>query len=764
MRRLLFWSVIAASLASAVMAAAAPRVLDARFEGAPAAVDEAARQVLGPLVGQPVSPAALADAVRAVGSLDGVGGVSVEERARPPGVALVFRHDRQPRRVGEVGYVLDGEALVEAQSWRLHRRIDAAVGLHHGAGERYHPYLLERDRALIERWYRDRGYRDAQVEHTAQLGEDLAAVRWQIGRGPRYRVERVEVVGVPPGFAVAPPATEVGEPLSAAGVERDRRVIEAALCRAGRPRGAVTVEETLLGAGEGVEADGDPAQRVAVRFVAEPGPPVVVGRVQIVGRWVPWPIQQALPLVEGEPYCPATVDAARRQVADFLRDRGVPDPQIGVHTLTFLRPDGRRETSVTFDIRRLADARVERIWFSGNQVTREDVLRQLTAIAEGDLYRQAAVDASVQAMRRSGLFRRVSARVIEGSRADRVFLTFDLVEREALGFDVTNARLIVRNTDVTAWPEDFDAFEQGRAFRGAGQRVDLTGQPDLQSVRWYDAFVSRHVIALASFARQTTGNDGFDAQRLTLTGGPGLKADEGAASVLVLGEVEWTRSTRKGGATVPVLDGDLYTASGGLEGRLDWTRRDDERIQYLGIEVGLEGRAGGAIDGGELAWADWLVRLRVHLPLWSARGQHGVLRLTGRNRAVVTLAGEQASLPAHRRLFPAARGYGSTAVGLDFPLPDESALRLGGLHASDASVELRIPMPFGRRNALSPFFDAASVADTPERLRDDVFTSVGLALSFSLFRERLEGVLWGAYPLRDDASPTYVGGSLGGNF
>lgn len=757
MRWLLIWSV----LVPAAAVAAAPRVLDARFEGAPAAVDEAARQVLGPLIGDPLSPEALADAVRALGALDGVGGVVVEERARGSGVALVFRHDRQPRRVGGVAYAVDGEALDEAASWRLHRRIDAAVGLHHGAGERYHPSLLDRDRDLIERWHRDRGYRDARVDHVARLGDDLAAVRWRIERGPRYRVERVEVVGVPEGIAVATPSTEAGEPLSAAGVARDREAIEAALCRAGRPRGAVEVVEAMV---EGGEAGDGSVRRVAVRFVAEPGPAVTVGRVQIVGRWVPWPIQQALPLVEGEPYCPATVEAARRQVADFLRDRGVPDPQIGVHALTFLRPDGRRETSVTFDIRRLADARVERIWFSGNQVTREDVLRQLTALDEGDLYRQAAVDASVQAMRRSGLFRRVSARVIEGSRADRVFLTFDLIEREALGFDVTNARLIVRNADVTAWPEDFDAFEQGRAFRGAGQRVDLTGQPDLQSVRWSDGFVSRHVIARTSFARQTTGNDGFDAQRLTLTGGPGLKADEGAASVLVLGELEWTRSMRKGGATLPVLDGDLYTAAGGIEGRLDWTRRDDERIQYLGVEVGLEGRAGGAIDGGDLAWADWLVRLRVHLPLWSARGQHGVLRLTGRNRAVVTLAGEQAGLPAHRRLFPAARGYGSTAVGLDFALPDESALRLGGLHASDASVELRIPMPFGRRNAISPFFDAASVADTPERLRDDVFTSAGLALSFSLFRERLEGVLWGAYPLREDASPTYVGGSLGGNF
>lgn len=755
-----------ALVAFAARAAAAPTVIDARLDDTPAAVRDAARAQLGDLIGQPATPAAIAATVQALGRLAGVGGVSVTARRLRSGtlVDLTFTHDGRARRVGDVRFVLDGAALEPAASWRLHRRIEAGAGLFLSAGEPFHPYLLARDAAAIVGWYRDRGHRDAVVAPDVRLTDDLAAVVWRVDPGPAWRVARVDIAGLPPEVEPADLRTAPDEPLSAAAIDRDRQMLEGRLCRAGHPRAVVEVESHALAA-EVPEADGPVIRRVAVRFVAEPGPAVRTGRVQIVGRRVPWPVQQRLALVEGAPFCPALVEEARRQIADFLRERGVPDPRIGLHTRTRLTPDGERVASVTFDVRRLADARIERIWFSGNQVTREDVLRQLTAISEGDLYRQGAVDATVQALRRSGLFRRVSAEVIEGGSPDRVFLTFRLQEREALGFDVTDARLILRNVDVTAWPEDFAAFEQGRAFRGAGQRVDLVGQPDAQSIAWRDDFVTRHLVARTAIARHTADNAGFESERFTLTGGPGFKILENAVNAVLLGEVESVSTTAKGGAALPVLEGQRFTGAVVLDGRADLTRRDDERIQYLGVEASLVGRFGGAIDGADLTWLDTLGRLRVHLPLWrTRRGQHWVLRLTARNRAVFTFVGAAEDLAPHRRLFPEARGYAAGELGLRFELPDGDTLDLGGLHAADGSVELRIPLPFGRRNAISPFLDAAAVADRPEELRDDVFTAAGLALAFSFFDERIEGVLWGAWPLRDDVEATYVGGSLGGNF
>ena len=118
---------------------------------------------------------------------------------------------------------------------------------------------------------------------------------------------------------------------------------------------------------------------------------------------------------------------------------------------------------------------MERIWFGGNLVTQPAILRQLLAIAEGDLYRQTAVDASVQAMRRSGLFQKVDVDIIAGSAPDRVHLRFRVQERKVFRVDVSSRTLTLYNMDVGAWPGDMRDVEHGHAFRGGGQRLDLLG-------------------------------------------------------------------------------------------------------------------------------------------------------------------------------------------------------------------------------------------------------------------------------------------------
>ena len=123
-------------------------------------------------------------------------------------------------------------------------------------------------------------------------------------------------------------------------------------------------------------------------------------------------------------------------------------------------------------------------------------------------------------------------------------------------------------------------------------------------------------------------------------------------------------------------------------------------------------------------------------------------------------------LQAHQRLFPSARGYSSKSIGVTFDLGDGGTLELGGLHAVDGAIELRIPLPFGRRNALSPFAELAGVSDQRSDVLDDLYPTAGLAFAFSFFSERLEGVVWGAWAFRDasEAGHEYVGGALGGNF
>ena len=738
-------------------AVASDRVVSARLEGAPADDADAARAVIEQALGRVPDDGHLAAITRDLERVAGVGSVRVRRRHQADGVHVVFAHDGAVRRVADVAYVVDGERLDAVYAARWHRRLDATTGgLFLAAGTRFHPFLLGLDEAALQAWCADRGYRGARVRSDVSHGDGLTTITWHLDRGAPYEVISMRVEGASGLDRV--PRLRVGDPISPRVVEHDVRRLRSHLCRDGYPRTRVRVRET--------PALGESARRgVGVRYVVDRGVRIVAGPVQVAGRNVPVEFVEALPLVEGGPYCPELVEESAQALKAHLRNTGVPDPSVRVHERTWLDPEGRRINSVTFDIRWLSSADVERIWFDGNRVTRTDVLEQMLAIAPGERYQQQAVDASVQAMRRSGLFRRVSVEVVPGSRPDRVYLIFRLVERDALGFDVVDQQLIVFNVDVAHWPDDFADFETGQPFRGAGQRLDAFGQSKFQAVRWRDDFLTRHLVTRLGFERSLSSNAGFEEEWLNASGGFGVKALEGAFRAVLFAEVEWTFTDQAADVNLPVLDGDALTTAAGLDLEIDLSSRDDERVEFLGIEFEITGRAGRSVEGADFQWADLTSRARAHLPLWrTSGGQHFVLRTTARLRSV--FADSEGRLQAHQRLFPSARGYSSKSIGVEFDLGDGDALELGGLHALDGAVEIRIPLPFGRRNALSPFAEVAAVSDTRTELLDDVYPTAGLAFAFSFFSERLEGVVWGAWGFRDEAEAghEYVGGALGGNF
>ncbi|MCB9549750.1 MAG: BamA/TamA family outer membrane protein [Myxococcales bacterium] len=760
---------MALALASGLSVGAAapapgPQIIGVRLvgeatEGLPALLDE--------LLGQRDGEKTFVAWVRRAEEVAGVGTLDVLSQAvdatRDARARVVVLHDPTPRRVSNVAFVIDGAAMDAEAAWRLWRRIDADEGLESQAGRRHHPYLVGVDRRAIQAWYQDQGFREAGVTVDVKVDGGLVDVTWQVQRGPRYLIETVDYSALPERFrGPAARATEArpGQPPSASRVRRDENAVRDVLCQAGFPRAEAHVAE-LVGP---VSPEG--GRPVTLRFIADVGPFVRTGPVQVAGRLVPRFLLQTLPLQEGQPFCPSQVEATRDILRDFLKDNGVPDPRIVVEARTWLKADGRRVQAVTFDIRQLADARVERIWFGGNLVTQPAILRQLLAIAEGDLYRQTAVDASVQAMRRSGLFQKVDVDIIAGSAPDRVHLRFRVQERKVFRVDVSSRTLTLYNMDVGAWPGDMRDVEHGHAFRGGGQRLDLLGDTSNFGVKWRDDFLTRLLVARASAVRSTASNAAFEEQWINLDAGLGLKAAEGALIGVLFGQVEWTRSERDKSAGAVVLDGDTLTGAVGFDGRMDFTRRDDERIQYLGLELSTVVRAGTDLAGESVRWLDDTTRLRLHLPLWQTRRrQHWVLRLTARNRGVFAATAD-GSLQGHQRLFPSARGYSGSSIGVEFPGAEGDAVLLGGLHAVDGSAEIRIPLPFGRRNAIAPFVDAAAVSDDVKALfqLEDVKTSAGLAVTFSLFDERIEGSVWGAWPLDPDADAEYVGGSFGGSF
>lgn len=734
------------------------RVTSVQLDGAPLAGASAS---LDALLGRPATPGEIAEALRALEQIQGSGNFDVDVQTTAGRAAVKVVHYPQVRHVGEVAAQVDGEDLGLPRSRALMRRVDVRESIFLSGGRRFHPYLLTADRAALTRWYRARGYRDVALRAALVERQSLVDVGWQIRRGHRYVYAAPRYTGLPKALAASATLglrVRAEKVASVGDLDADRARIAARLCAAGYPRAAVEATERVG------PATVDGVRPVLVEYTVDLGPRIKTGAVQVAGRYVPQIILATLPLKEGDPYCPAQEEEARALLVEFLRDAGVPDPQITAHRRTWLRPNGSRVLAVTFDVRRLVAARVERIWFVGNQVTSTRVLRQLTTLSEGDGYRQSLVDESVQAMRRSGLFQRVAVDIVEGATPDRVSLRFRVTERPPFRVDPVGRSVTLYNLDVAGWPEDFADLDQGFAFRGEGQRLDLFGQTEALGFRWFHGFLGRYLISTAGFRYRTASTSAFEDTWILADLGIGLKDAANTVSAMLIGELHWIDAKAIEEFPLGVLDGSALAGNLTLQAAFDFTRRNDERIQYLGLEGRATLRSGNALTGEALRWFDHSSSLKLHLPLWrTERGQHWVLRLGVRDRAVVSLG--DAALPGHLRQRPSARGYASGAHGVlvQGPDPDE-AERFGALHASDASLEVRIPLPVGRRNAITPFLDAAAAADTIAGLKDDARFAVGLAVSFSLFDERIEGVVWGAWPFEADTKAEYVGGGFGGGF
>lgn len=731
------------------------RVVDVALEGDP--LPDAAA-VLDRQLGRLASPDALVELVRALEALPDAGTIEVHTHEADGRARLTVRHTAGPMYVGRLAVRLDAQSLSPTQSRALLRRVAVGAALNVRGGRRFHPALLSTDRAALTRWYAARGYRDVNIQAVLAPRGDLIDVGWQIARGDRYEYTAPQLSGVPrPARQAALSALTIhaGAAARPTDVIAQRDRLRAVLCAQGYPRAQVDTREHIGPASAGVRL-------VQMHIDVNPGPRIRTGAVQVAGRFVPQIFMTTLPLREGAPYCPALEDAARARLTEYLSNAGVPNPQITVHRRTRLRPDGRRVLAVTFDVRRLVDARITQIWFVGNRVTHPAVLRQLTAIREGERYQQSRVDESVQAMRRSGLFRRVSVDVIEGQRADRVSVRFRVIERVPFRVVPAARAVTLYNMDLFDWPDDRVDLAEGFAFRGAGQRLDLFGQSDALGFRWFNAFLGRYLLGLVSFQRAKATSPAFAETWTTIAGGLGLKTATNSLNAVLVNEWTWHSTTPTDGFAVEALNGEALTAALAIQLAFDQARRDDERIRYLGVDGRAQVRFATAVTGEPIRWVDTETQLTLHLPLWETRrGQHWVIRLGVSNRSVISLG--DADLPGHVRKRPVARGYAPGGLGVRVQGPDADAV-IGALYSSNATLELRIPLPWGRRNGVSPFLDTAAAADDADALPDDLRVALGLAISFSLFQERIEGIIWGAWPLAADVEAQYIGGGFGGSF
>lgn len=761
------WAMLALLIAVPVGGAAeALRIVRVEFEGPPVEAPALMAALGAELEGEAATEEVLVEAVRRLEEVAGVGDVEVVRRRVDGGVEVVFRYRQRQRRISALRFAVPPErGLAGLSPAEVRRRVAAAIGpLHVEPGSVFHPFLARVDRDAIRRYLRERGYREARVDvAVAPVGPGLVRVTFGVRPGPLHVVEDVSIAGSTLGPAARAElrgelVTEEGEAVSEVELATDAVRVARAQCLRGHPEARA---EPAIRPLPVRRADGVPVRPVEVRFEVAPGPFVRTGRVRVVGRRVPPGLLRTFRLQPEGPFCPVLVDEAVERIAAWLRERGVPDPTIEVETRPAVDAAGRRRVVVTFAVAVAPPARVERIWFRGNVVTHEDVLRQLLALREGEVFRASRLVRSVQAMRRSGLFRRVEAEVVDAPDPAGVYVYFFVEERELFGFRAFGQRIVFRNVAVGDWPEDMEAFEHGLAFRGGGQFVDIVAQADRQALLWRDPFILPSALARFGIERQEIDEDVFEEQWVQIEAGFGASLLEGAVTVIPFGQIEWADTEQILGPLLPLPEGSGWAAAVGLEGAFDFRLRDEERVPYLGLAFTIDGRYGWSLDRPDVDWSQYRARLDGDLPLWTtAFGRHGVLDLSVALSQVFTDNPER--LRANRRIFPQLRGYDDDGVGLLFEIGAEDVV-LGGFKGAAASAEIRVPLP-GWRNAVLPFYDVGSVSDDGyAELLDELHHAVGVAVAFTLLDETFEARLWVAYPFRREAERQFVGGTFGGN-
>ena len=727
---------------------------------------------LDDLRGHPFEPEIIAELFHKLESLEGIGSLELEQLREEMQddrrvASFMIRNEPEVLRVAQIWVRMKEDPNETPDSVALIKRIEGRQRpFFDQLGQRFHPTFTTFDRAIIRSFYKNRGYRDVdvQVDFKKEAQSGLIDITYIVDRGPLYRISQVDILGTTlSDFDLQvlkrqlniKPGDEA--PLSEESLAKDTRTIRRAQCALGYPRAKVTLRETVL-----QNAGPEGLRDVQIRFLVEIGFKAKTGRIQVAGLHVPYEILQALPLQEGEPFCGNQVDESKERIAAYLRDNGYPDPQIQVFERRRMDKGKTRLVSISFDIQNREDVRIAKIWFSGHKVTDERILRQMLAIQEGDKYKQSAVDLSLQAMLRSGLFKRAKVELVPGPSPGVIFVHFKLEETNPFGFDVVKQKLTLRNLAVERWPSSFDDLEVGRAFRGSGQSITSYIQPNHQSLLWENPYLGRYAIARFDLDRYLDSNDLYSEQWYHTEMGVGLKLLQGAIILLPLFELDWTSSSAKVDTPLPLTLGNTLTLGAGGELVIDLVRRDDERIPYLGIELSGSGSSAWAVTGDDLLYVQAEGEASTKLPLWTKRnGQHVVLGLSGQIQ--MAWSRDDRPLLPHQRISPKLRGYASKAFGFDIVSGDITE-RLGGQQAMTLLSELRIPLPFGRRNAIVPFGGVATVADQFMDLYKEIDGAAGMMLTLSLFNEAVEGFVWGAYPIASDAKPEYVGFGLGGNF
>lgn len=349
-------------------------------------------------------------------------------------------------------------------------------------------FQINRAREAIIEMYRKRGYYLAQVEVDSEILTESNIVLFRVREGPRVKIKAIEFRGNESFSAeqLQPSIkTKTSLFLFRTGQLDEEALARdvAALTNYYKDRGYLDVRIERQ-----IDLSTD-LKEAKVVFLIEERALFTMRRVEVEGatRLLREQVAGLIPIKSGDVYSRDRIEKSRRMIEESLGRLGYVDVRVEA------KPT--RDPNAAFvDLLLIVSegnlAYAGEVIVNGNMLTKREVIqREMRIYPDRPLSRVAMTEAE-RHIRATGLFSDVSITaappdpedplyrdvLVEVAEGDTGSINFGAAVSSDLGV-FGSIGLTQRNFDITDFPQSFDEFIKGRAFRGAGQIFNIELQP-----------------------------------------------------------------------------------------------------------------------------------------------------------------------------------------------------------------------------------------------------------------------------------------------
>ncbi len=549
-------------------------VAEIRVSGTRRVEEQAVRNAVGTEVGEPLDRSRLRRDILSIRDL-GTGGtpyfddVQIDVTVEAQGIVVTYLVAEKPVITTLTFNFVDGDELEDD--------IGDVVDLQEG--DIFDLAAVSSNVNKIEELYREKGYFLAEVNYEWRaLDNGDVAVTFVIYEFAEVEVARINFVGNESisddellGIMANRPGDLLGF-LTGAGVFNDDEL--------GNDRHRIRLYYYNFGYVD-VEV-GEPSvelsrnlSQIYITIPIQEGPQYDISAVSVSGDLI-IPAEELLAgyvrVTPGNTYSAADVRGDVERISTLYKDHGYAN--VNVNLGTDRDPDNR-EIGLIYDVQQGEPVYIGRITISGNQTTRDEVIRREFRIHESDLYNGTGIRISRARVERLGFFESVQIRELATSDPQVMNLEIEIVERPTGQFQVGAGFSSVESFIATATVSQNNLFGRGQSLSlqaslSAIRTIFSLGfqEPYFFGTRWQAGFeIFNRELLFTDFTRRSLG--------FSLTGGYPLTDDVTVSLTYQLENVEVEPGGRTGRTDRQVTNLFVGGLTSSMRGSVSWDTRNN---------------------------------------------------------------------------------------------------------------------------------------------------------------------------------------------